>query len=637
MALSFVVGTVAFVRATPSGQNLVISRPDPRTLAGWPVYERLCLPCHGARGDGHGPAAPYTWGRPRAFATGDYEWRSTAVGQPPTDDDLRMTLRHGADGTSMPGFADVLGAGEIDQLIVIVKAFAPSAFATTGKPIALGPMPAPDLARGAALWMQLGCNTCHGDGGTGDGPAAKSLREPPYDLTTNPLRRPRADDDHDARRRAAALGIATGMSGTPMPGYAGQVPTADLWALADHVIALGAHAERRDRSALDDDAIATDRTTKILTGTWPGSDPDETRVFGNPIAAQGTPPASLAPAEASLSSRQCGRCHAKQVREWKTSIHASAGSPGVFAQLDGDLDDKASCRRCHTPLAEQASDRELGLEGVTCASCHVRDWGRRGPPKLAPSLATLPNYPLTEMTLYERGDFCLPCHQLPPRTAVVGKPLLNTYKEWLEGPYMRRGIQCQSCHMPNREHQWLGVHDRDTFRQGIRLVATARRAGNVVDGTAPPFGGAAGRANPTVEVVAELENIGAGHYLPTTTTPAAWLRIELVDAKGFAIRGARAELRIGRDVWFDGTWHERSDTRIPPGDKATLTRAWNVEATTARVTVEVHPDDYYEGFYADKLRGTLAPAIRDQYQQALARARSTHYIAEQRDVALSSR
>ncbi len=611
---------MALVRAMPGTQHVVISKPDPRGLAGWPLYERLCLPCHGALGDGHGPAAPYTWGRPRAFAGGEYEWRSTAVGQPPTDDDLRMTLRFGARGTSMPGFGDVLGAGEIDQLIDVVKAFAPTAFVTPGTPLSLGPIRPPNAARGAYLWTQLGCNTCHGDQGKGDGPAAKSLREPPYDLTADPLRRPRATDDVDARRRAAATSIATGMAGSPMPGYAGQIQVVDLWALADHVTFLGTRAARRDRSALDDDEIAADRVAKIATGTWPGRDPEDTRVFGAPIAPQGTPPASLAPAEASLSSQQCGRCHAKQVREWTGSVHARAGSPGLYAQLDAGLAD--TCRRCHTPLAEQVTDRELGAQGVTCASCHVRDWGRRGPPKLAPSLATIPGYPLTEMAIYERADFCLPCHQLPPRTAVAGKPLLDTYKEWLEGPYMRRGIQCQSCHMPNREHQWLGVHDRDTFRQGIRLGATAHRRDHAVT------------------VVAELENIGAGHYLPTTPTPAAWLRIELVDAHGVAIAGARDEVRIGRDVWFDGTWHERSDTRIPPGEKVTIARAWSAgrtaEATAARVTVEVHPDDYYEGFYAAKLHGSLAPALRDQYQQALAHARSTHYIAEQRDVALSS-
>jgi hypothetical protein len=114
-----------------------------------------------------------------------------------------------------------------------------------------------------------------------------------------------------------------------------------------------------------------------------------------------------------------------------------------------------------------------------------------------------PGYPLVELAIYERSDFCMPCHQLPPRTAVNGKPLLNTYKEWLEGPYMARGIQCQHCHMPNREHTWLGIHDRDTVRQGMRATATARRTDGVVT------------------VVATLANIGAGHFLPRQP-PRRW-------------------------------------------------------------------------------------------------------------------
>jgi hypothetical protein len=167
------------------------------TLPGWPLYDRFCLPCHGANGDGKGPASSLTWGEPRAFATGVYEWRATATGQPPTDDDLRTAIRFGAPGTSMPAFDGVLTATEIEQLIDVLKAFAPGAFAKPGKPIAIGPARTPDAARGGTLWKQHGCNKCHGDDGRGRVPG---LAETPYDLTTQPLRRPRASDDADSRR-----------------------------------------------------------------------------------------------------------------------------------------------------------------------------------------------------------------------------------------------------------------------------------------------------------------------------------------------------------------------------------------------------------------------------------------------------
>jgi hypothetical protein len=262
----------------------------------------------------------------------------------------------------------------------------------------------------------------------------------------------------------------------------------------------------------------------------------------------------------------------------------------------------------------------------------VREWVRRGPPGRAPSLLGASGYPLVELAIYERSDFCMSCHQLPPRTAVNGKPLLNTYKEWLEGPYMRRGIQCQHCHMPNREHTWLGIHDKDTVRQGIKLVASAQR----IEGTA----GAAAK----VTVDASLQNIGAGHYLPTTPTPAVWLRIELFDANGAAITGARAEPRIGRDIEaVDGGWREHADTRIPPGETRSITRGWTAgrtaAATTARITVEVSPDDFYERLYTRRLATKLPAATRTAYEASLARARSSHYVAEQITVpiALSSK
>src|SRR6185436_12701475 len=234
--------------------------------------------------------------------------------------------------------------------------------------------------------------------------------------------------------------------------------------------------------------------------------------------------AALAPVQASLRAAQCARCHPRQAREWETSLHRGAASPGVLAQTEYGMApaERAGCLRCHAPLAEQASDAALRGDGVSCAGCHVRGWVRRGPPGVSPQLLALPGYPLVTVGLYQRADFCLPCHQLPPRNAVAGRPLLDTYREWLEGPYMPRGVQCQHCHMPSREHSVLGVHDPNTFRQGIALDASAHRHGAAVT------------------AVATIANIGAGHYLPTTPTPAAWLSITLVDARGQPIAGATA-------------------------------------------------------------------------------------------------
>jgi cytochrome c553 len=627
--------------AAPSSRKAT----NPRTLPGWALYDRHCLACHGSAGDGRGPAAPWLWPRPRDFTRGEYKWRSTDVGAAPTRDDLAAAIRWGVAGTSMHGFGGWLDEAAVGQLVDVVAGFGPGPLATSGPRTAA--CPPPDAARGAAQWQALGCASCHGAGGKGDGPAAASLTDAdgrpaaPYDLTAHPVRRPHAPGGDV--RAALVDSIASGLAGTAMPGYRTSVAHADLCALADHVDGLRSKAPAAGNAGpLAAAAIRADRADGVASGAWPGhGDPDEARPFGGTIPLQGPPPAPLAPAQASLDAKQCARCHAKQVREWTGSLHAAAGSPGLRAQMvtigRGGMaaDEVESCLRCHAPLAEQQPmlrpgqrggddssgdyqpnpqfSASLQHQGITCAACHVRGWVRHGPPEPSATLLELPSYPKAELALYQRSDFCLPCHQLPPRLAVAGRPLLDTYREWLEGPYMKRGIQCQHCHMPNREHTFRGVHDPATFRQGIAVTARATRSGA------------------KVAVTAAVGNVGAGHFLPTTPTPAAWLVAELVDADGKAIRGARAEKRIGRHIVFDGGWKVREDTRIPPGEQLTLTAAWQrggvARATGLRVTITVHPDDYYEGFYRARLRRKLTADARRLYQQALARAEAARYVA----------
>ncbi|MEZ4367780.1 MAG: cytochrome c [Kofleriaceae bacterium] len=86
-------------------------------------YDRLCLACHGTAGDGQGPAAPWLWPPPRDLTSGRFKWRSTPLGAAATDDDLATTIRHGAPGTSMPAFGDVLADAEIDALVALVRGF----------------------------------------------------------------------------------------------------------------------------------------------------------------------------------------------------------------------------------------------------------------------------------------------------------------------------------------------------------------------------------------------------------------------------------------------------------------------------------------------------------------------------------
>lgn len=629
--------------------------PPSPPVDGAAIYDRYCLPCHGSAGDGKGPAAPWLWPRPRDFTRGEYKWRSTASGTFPTDLDLADTVRLGVAGTSMHGFGVALDDAQIAAVVDVIKGFAPERAAAAGELVTVdAPPPALDLDRGRALYGELGCAACHGDGGRGDGPSAAELVDavgrpsPPYDLTARPLRRPHAPGGEVA---AIYLSLVTGLDGTAMPSFSGAVSGDDLWAVAAFAGSIlyrpGPDAPPQpDPTIVDPLAIQGAKGLRLEAGYWPG-DPDspDYQVFGELLTFQGEPPAVLAPAQTSLQPAQCGRCHAKQLREWRTSLHAKTSSPGLVGQamrVGGRAAE--SCYRCHAPLAEQlprvrpghrggdAGDRAyarnplfdepLRDEGLACAACHVRDNRRVGPPRAGGNAGLLsqPGYPLTELPIFERSDFCLPCHQLPPRLAVNGRPLLNTYREWLEGPYMRRGIQCQSCHMPNREHTWLGVHDPETFRQGIELDVIAGR----------------GARSGAVSVRARVTNVGAGHYLPTTPTPAAFLSIELLDASKRPIPGARDELRIGRHIVFEGgKFVELEDTRIPPGDSIELARAWKhgrvPDARWARIVVRVEPDNYYEYLFGLRLRSQkLSATVRALFEEGLARTRASKFVALER-------
>jgi len=176
---------------------------------------------------------------------------------------------------------------------------------------------------------------------------------------------------------------------------------------------------------------------------------------------------------------------------------------------------------------------------------------------------------------------------------------------------------------------------------GVAQVAKQARARSEVDGPA-----VVGVDEAVVGELAALVDVGhAGRdeldeQLRERARIAA--RRELGGERGnvrdqLAVSEHRAAPVIDRAIEFrDGGWHQLEDTRIPPGESLELAAAWaggrTADATLARVTVEVHPDDFYEGFYRAKLAAHPPPAEKAQYEAALARATASHYVAETIDV-----
>jgi cytochrome c oxidase cbb3-type subunit 2 len=188
------------------------------------VYSRYCAGCHGAAGDGAGPAAPMLLVKPRDFTKGVFKFRSTAAGTLPTDADLFRTITRGVNRTSMPEW-ELLPERERWALVAVVKGFFPDwAARGAGTPIPIPAAPAdletPErIARGRVVFETLECGTCHGADGRGDGPSAKTLQpdawgnpQQPFNFTKGKLKSGGSPDD-------VYRTFMTGLNGTAMPSY----------------------------------------------------------------------------------------------------------------------------------------------------------------------------------------------------------------------------------------------------------------------------------------------------------------------------------------------------------------------------------------------------------------------------------
>jgi cytochrome c oxidase cbb3-type subunit 2 len=256
------------------------------------VYRRRCLGCHGATGDGNGPAAAFIQtDRPRNFTLGVFKFRLTPSGSLPDDGDLMRTITRGVRGTAMPTWHEL---PDKDRLAVIqyIKFELAVDRSDPGNPyryfveepakapIHIGepPRPSADLVRqGESVWRQAKCWECHGDGGKGDGDKAQGLMDDfgfpirPANLTTGQFKS--GPGVADVFRT-----ITTGLSGTPMPSYGDTVSEGDRWALSYFVVSLSAYKDpltgepleisARDRAALNDPALeAAESRTAYRTRT----------------------------------------------------------------------------------------------------------------------------------------------------------------------------------------------------------------------------------------------------------------------------------------------------------------------------------------------------------------------------------
>lgn len=208
------------------------------------LYERHCAACHGASGDGQGPAAYLLLPKPRVFTLGVYKFRETPSGSLPTDADLLRTLQRGIPGTAMPAW-NRLPETDLAAVVAHIKSFSPVFGEEEPEPpipIGTPPRATPTTVEaGRTIYELMKCADCHGPEGRGDGPSAETLKDDqdrsirPYDFTRGSSSLKGGASPADIYRT-----FMTGLDGTPMPSYGDSLSEEEAWQLVHYVQSLSA-------------------------------------------------------------------------------------------------------------------------------------------------------------------------------------------------------------------------------------------------------------------------------------------------------------------------------------------------------------------------------------------------------------
>lgn len=157
------------------GEHTAYNQRQTLLWRGQRVYEKYCIGCHGEQGDGQGVAAPRLITKPRDFTKGIYKFRSTDSSSLPLEQDLHRTITRGLSRVSMPAFPHM---AEHDKLAVIayIKSFYPQWDEQAAQRKVVSVPRAPEdlhnairVQRGRAVYLGVGCASCHGVDGAGKG------------------------------------------------------------------------------------------------------------------------------------------------------------------------------------------------------------------------------------------------------------------------------------------------------------------------------------------------------------------------------------------------------------------------------------------------------------------------------------
>jgi len=245
-ALAFLFVTVhlgtAQAQKTMAGTDFVIDSVHQEDVLklGHQAYNRYCVGCHGEKGDGKGPAARWLFPKPRDFTTAVFKFRTTPSGALPTDEDLVRTITEGVHGTSMPNWR-LVPELERKAMAQYIKTFSTvwGEKARRAPPLNIPHPPAnlksADFVKmGRTVYRTVRCDLCHGKTGGGDGSSSGAMKddwgEPiaVANFQRGVLRGGRTPQD-------LYRAIATGFSGTPMPGFSESLKPERIWQMVSYI------------------------------------------------------------------------------------------------------------------------------------------------------------------------------------------------------------------------------------------------------------------------------------------------------------------------------------------------------------------------------------------------------------------
>lgn len=328
------------------------------------------------------------------------------------------------------------------------------------------------------------------------------------------------------------------------------------------------------------------------------------------------------PAEAphtSPESASCGGCHPAQYDRWAASPLATGSGSPVFSALVERVEESwgevaaETCRGCHSPgHATGGGHFDDDEAGVGCVTCHAAV-GNRGErdarlvvdlsqPLAGPFGDTeSPAHGSRKGELLRDPALCGTCHE------VTGPHLLveHTLTEYRASPAAAAGRTCVDCHMPRladapistlsdtprarRDHSFVGLDPPWGAPPDVAAESAERTRALLAEAL-----DLSARATPEGFVV-EVENVGAGHHVPTGVSMLRDIRVtvRILDAADKVLLEDPSLIQLGARMLSGDTEvglltaaDRIVDETLPPGETRRATLPYPPGAASLEAVIE---------------------------------------------------